>query len=101
MLALIYIFCGSVAARLAYKNDQDIANLSKVGSSAALRLWLTSTVINMLLVVLLGFVSLGVTLLSGAFYLCLFAPFHALGSALFGWLGGWLFGQYLHRIGVK
>jgi len=101
ILILIYLYCGSVAARIAYPSEQDASNLPRIGRSSALRLWLTSTVINTLLMIILGFASLGITLLSGVFYLCLFVPFHVLGSALSGWVGGWLYQQYIHRIGVK
>ena len=97
LLVLIYLLCGALAAKIAYQDALDVNKLPPIGRSAALRLWLTSTVLNTLIAVIFGIVSLGVTLLSGAVYLCLFAPFHALGSALVGWLGGWLYQQYVLR----
>ena len=98
LLALFYLLCGGLAAKIAYQDARDAAKLPTAGRSAGLRLWRTSTVINTLIAVILGFVSLGATLLGGAVYLCLFAPFHAIGSALIGWFGGWLYQQYLRRI---
>ena len=98
LLALIYGLCGIFAARFARQEGQELGRLPSSGRSAGLRLWLTSTVINILLVISLGIPTLGVTLLSGAVYVCLFTPLHASGSALVGWLGGWLCQQYYIRI---
>jgi len=101
LLVLIYLVCGWVAAVIASQEQVDLSKLPGTGRSAGLRLWLTSTVINTLLaVVILGFLSLGITMLSAAVYLCL-APLHALGSALMGWLGGWLYHQYVKRTGAS
>lgn len=97
LLVLIYLLCGVLAAKIAHQEELEIKMLPGTGRSAGMRLWLTSTVINTSISVLLGFTSLGLTLLGGAFYLCLFAPLHALGSALVGWLGGWLYQQYKIR----
>ena len=97
ILVLIYLYCGAKAARLAYVENQDIDSLAHIGRSAGLRLWLTSTVINTFIAVIMGFASLGFTLLGGAVHLCLFAPFHALASGLLGWLGAKLFQQYYKR----
>jgi hypothetical protein len=97
LLALVYIVCGTLAARIARMDDLPPQSFPRVSSSAALRLMLASTVINTLVSLLLGFLTLGSTLLSGMAYLCLFMPFHALGSFLAGWLGGWLYQQILHR----
>ena len=97
LLVLIYLLCGGLAARFAYQDLQETGNLPRAGRSAGVRLWLTSTVINTLVVILLGFASLGISILGGAAYLCLFAPLHALGSALAGWMGGWLYQQYILR----
>ncbi len=101
LVVLIYLLCGALAVKIAHQEGQEMKVLSSIGRSAAVRLWLTSTVINTLISVLLGFTSLGLTLLSGAFYLCLFAPLHALGSALVGWLGGWLYQQYVLRTNIS
>ncbi len=98
LVALLYFTCGMLAAKLAKREGQEAGSLPRVGRSATLRLWLISTVLNTLVSVLLGFASLGVTMLGGALYLCLFAPLHALGSALVGWLGGWVYQQYAWRI---
>ncbi|GEM_PF-1804375 len=98
LLFLAYLFCGWLAAAMAIGDGQDWQRLPRVGCSAAVRLWLTSTIINTILsVAIVGILSLGSTLLSAAVYLCL-APLHALGSALAGWLGGWLYQQYAKRI---
>lgn len=101
LLVLIYLACGWVAAVIASQEQVDLSKLPGTGRSAGLRLWLTSTVINTLLaVVIMGILSLGTTMLSAAVYLCL-APLHALGSALMGWLGGWLYYQYVKRTGAS
>ena len=97
LLALIYLLCGAVAAKFAYQEDQYLGKESITGRSAGFRLWLTSTVVNTFLAVILGFTTLGITLLGSGVYLCLFAPLNALASALIGWLGGWLYQQYVQR----
>jgi len=101
LLGLFYLLCGALAARFARQDELDPGKLPATGRSAGLRLWLTSTVINTLLAIILGFTSLGLSLLSGAVYLCLFAPLHALGSALIGWLGAWVYQQYITRISAS
>ena len=101
LLGLIYVLCGGLAARFAHQDELDPGKLPAIGRSAGLRLWLTSTVINTLLALILGFASLGVSLLGGAVYLCLFAPLHALVSAMTGWLGGWVYQQYIKRTSVS
>lgn len=97
LLTLIYLLCGGLAAKFAQLDGIEVAKLSSTGRSAGIRLWLTSTIINTLISLVLGFASLGLTVLAGAVYLCLFAPFHALGSALLGWFGGWLYQQVTQR----
>lgn len=97
LLVVIYILCGSIAAQIAHREGKDLGSLPREGRSAALRLWLISTLINTLLSVILGFASLGATILSGTIYLCLLGPFHALGSAIAGWFGGWLYKGYTDR----
>jgi hypothetical protein len=87
IVIIIYLYCGAQAAKFAHLDGQDLEALPRIGRSAGLRLWLTSTVINTLLAIILGFASFGFSLLGGAAYLCLFAPLHAIGSALVGWLG--------------
>ena len=101
LMGLIYLLCGALAAWLAHLDGQELGKLPAAGRSAGLRLWLTSTVINTLLALILGFASLGITLLGGAVYLCLFAPLHALGSALVGWVGAWIYQQYLQRTSLS
>jgi hypothetical protein len=101
LLVLIYLLCGALAAKFACQDEQELSKLPGVGRSAGVRLWLTSTLINTLLAVIVGLTSLGITLLGGAVYLCLFAPLHALGSALIGWIGGWIYQQYIKRTGAS
>jgi len=97
VLVLIYLLCGALAAHFAYQDQTEIERLPKTGRSAGLRLWLTSTVINTLISLVLGVVTLGGTLLSGAAYLCLFGPLHALGSFVVGGWGAWLYQRFLRR----
>jgi hypothetical protein len=97
LLGLIYLSCGALAARIARMDGLVLEGSPRCGSSAALRLMLASTVINTLVSMLLGFFSLGATMLGGMAYLCVFMPFHALGSIAAGWLGGWMYLQYVHR----
>lgn len=97
LLALIYMICGAVAVKIATSEGVETDRITQVGRSAGWRLWLVSTITNTLIATLLGFVSLGGTLASGVVYLCLFAPFHAVGSVLASSLGGWLYQQYVRR----
>jgi len=98
LLAIIYLAIGMVSAKIAYQEGENIQNLPKVGRSAGLRLWLISTILNTIISIALGFASLGGTMVSGIFYLCLFAPFHAIGSMLVGGLGGWLYKNFVSRL---
>ncbi|MEI7850039.1 MAG: hypothetical protein WCK35_29875, partial [Chloroflexota bacterium] len=97
---IIYLLCGVKAARITLQEEPEATNLARVGRSAGLRLWLTSTVLNILLAVVMGFASLGLSIIGGTVYLC-FTPLHALGSALLGWLGGWLYEQYVRRVNAN
>lgn len=96
LLILIYLLCSGSAARLACLEGTPQESLTRIGQTATIRLWLVSTVINTLLAFVLGLTSLGVTIISGMFYLCL-APIHLAGSALIGWLGGWAYQKLYQR----
>lgn len=96
LLMLIYLLCGGVAARLACLEGATQDRLPRMGQTATIRLWLVSTVINTSLAFVLGLTSLGITIISGLFYLCL-APIHLAGSALIGWLGGWIYQKLYQR----
>lgn len=98
LLMLIYFLCGSLAARLECVEGAQSKDLPRIGQNAAVRLWLISTVINTLLAFVLGLTSLGITIVSSAFYLCL-APIHLAGSALIGRLGGWIYQKLYQRTG--
>ena len=98
LLLVIYLLCGGLAAKFAYQEKFELTLLSKFGRNAGLRLWLSSTVFNTLLAIILGVTSLGLTLLGSAVYLCLFAPLNALAGVLIGWLGGWLYQEYIRRV---
>lgn len=97
----IFAWCGGVAAKFASREGGSGKNLSLAGRSAGLRLWLTSTIINTVVALLLGFPSFGATVISGAVFLCLLAPFYAVSGAVAGWLGGWLYQQYLQRTDIS
>lgn len=97
ILILFYLLCGALAAKFSFQDQQEGSNLTRAGSSAGVRLWLISTVANSLVAVILGFASIGITLLSGTAYLCLCAPLHAIGSAVVGGLGGWIYQQWHQR----
>lgn len=90
VLAVIYVLCGASAARIALARGRQDLSLPRTGGLAALRLWLISTAVNSLIAILLGFTTVGLTLLSGAFYLCLSAPLQIVGSVALGILGGWI-----------
>jgi hypothetical protein len=97
LVFLIYLLCGMLAAKIARQEGQDDSKLPSNGHSAALRLWLSSTVINLLISLLLGFTTLGISFIGGLIYLCLLGPLHALGSAITGWLGAWVYQQLANR----
>jgi len=99
LLVLAYLVCGSIAARMACVEGAQPDTFPRTGLNAAVRLWLVSTVINTLLAFILGLTSLGITIVSSAFYLCL-APIHLAGSALTGRLGGWIYQKLYQRTGT-
>ncbi len=96
LLMLIYLLCGCIAARLACLEGAQQDSFPRTGQTATIRLWLVSTMINTFLAFVLGLTTLGITIISGMFYLCL-APIHLAGSALIGWLGGWLYQRLYQR----
>jgi len=98
LLIVFYLLCGALAAKIALQSGQDRNQLPRHGRSAGLKLWLISTVINILINIFLTPVSLGASIVSGVAYLCLFALLHALSSAIAGWAGGWCYKQYINRI---
>lgn len=96
LVIAIYLLCGMLAANIARQEGQEYHELPKNGKNAAFRLWIVSTAINLLISLLLGFTTFGIGFLGGLLYLCLLGPFHALGSAVIGWIGAWLY-QQLHK----
>ena len=97
LVILVYLVCGITAGRMATRDDPTADKLFRVGGMAAFRLWLTSTVINVLISVLLGFVTVGATVVATTAYLCLSAPLHAMASWVIGGTGGWLHQEIRER----
>jgi hypothetical protein len=88
VLALMYAGCGALGARYAGNDGHESSEFPFVGATAGLSLWLTSTVVNTIISLIVGTATLGSTLLLGLPYLCLCAPAQLVGGGLIGALGG-------------
>lgn len=95
LLFVFYLGCGALAGKFS-SGEFSSPNLS-VGAKAGAFLWLTSTLVNTVISLILGTASLGMTLLLGIPYLCLCAPFHAIFGALVGSLGCWVYIAFRRR----
>jgi hypothetical protein len=91
ILALMYTACGALAAKFAGDDGQNESEFLFIGATSGLLLWLTSTVVNVVISLIVGTASLGTTLLLGVPYLCLCAPAQLIGGGLLGTLGGLLY----------
>jgi len=96
ILAILYAASGALAGFLATKQGKTATGFPLTGALAGLSLWLTSTVVNTIIGLIIGTASLGFTLLLGIPYLCLCAPFQLIGGGLMGALGGFIYGLF-HR----
>lgn len=96
LLGLVYLSCGILAARL----DADAeSNRSAVtaGAMGGAVLWVISFLTNLVLTLLLGAPSLGISLLVGIPYLCLCSPVELLLGAILGSFGGLIYGLFRSR----
>lgn len=91
ILALIYAGCGALAAKYELGDGGYASSALYTGAKAGLTLWLTSTIVNTLISLLIGAASLGTTLILGVPYLCLCAPLLLLGGGIMGALGGFIY----------
>lgn len=96
LLLVIYLACGFLAARFSIAEGQSETQARKSGFSAGIKLWATSTIINTLVSVFAGTLSLGLTLVLGIPYLLLCGPVLLALGGLAGWLGA-LINVSIHR----
>ncbi|MBN1874683.1 MAG: hypothetical protein JXA33_10670 [Anaerolineae bacterium] len=94
LLIILYIACGALSGKFSADDGRPSSEYLRSGALAGLTLWLLSTVTNTLLSLIVGTLSLGITLVMGVPYLCLCAPVQLIGGGLFGGLGGLLFGRF-------
>ena len=87
ILFLLYAGCGILTAKFSTDDEFSSPNYFLVGGTAGAILWLFSTIINTLIGVALGTLSLGTTLLLGLPYLCLCTPAFLLMGAITGGVG--------------
>jgi hypothetical protein len=97
VLAILYGACGALAGKLAADQEGSTPNFLVIGATAGVILWLTSTVVNTIISLIIGAASLGTTLLLGIPYLCLCAPFQFIGGGLMGGLGGFIYSLFYKR----
>lgn len=96
LLGLVYLGCGILAARLdatAGTNRTSVA----AGATGGAALWVISFLTNLLLTLLLGAPSLGISLLVGIPYLCLCSPVEFLLGGILGSFGGLIYGLFSSR----
>jgi len=91
ILALIYAGCGALASKFEMEEGGSVSGVLYTGAKAGLTLWLTSTIVNIFISLIIGAASFGTTLLLGVPYLCLCAPLQLLGGGIMGALGGLIY----------
>ncbi len=84
---LIYGACGALAGKLGSDDSDSPVNPMISGAMAGAGLWTISTVVNTLVSLVLGTLSVGVTLLLGVPYICICAPVLLVFGSLTGLLG--------------
>jgi len=97
VMFVLYLGSGALCSHLAIQQGRMMSELPALGAATGAGLWLASTLVNMVIGLLLGTVSLGVTFLLGIPYLCLCAPFNLIGGALLGALGAWLYSLFIRQ----
>ena len=91
ILALIYAGCGALASKFEIEEGSSVSGALYTGAKAGLTLWLTSTIVNTIISLIIGAATLGATLILGVPYLCLCAPLQLLGGGIMGALGGFIY----------
>jgi hypothetical protein len=99
ILAIIYTGCGALAAKHELGSGGYASSALYTGAKAGLTLWLTSTIVNTLISLLIGAASFGTTLLLGVPYLCLCAPLQLFGGGTMGALGGFIYDKVSGKSG--
>ena len=84
---LIYGACGALAGKFGQDDVDAPSNPMILGALAGAGLWTISTLVNTLISLILGTLSVGVTLLLGIPYLCICAPVFLILGSLTGLLG--------------
>lgn len=98
LLGLVYLGCGVLSAYLSAEAGESPASIV-AGAMGGAALWIISFVVNIVLTLLLGAPSLGLSLLVGVPYLCLCSPVELLLGALLGTFGGFVYGLFDGRSG--
>lgn len=94
ILVILYAACGAVAVKLADLKGSGSARGFVTGASAGLLLWVVSTLVNTIIGLIMGTLSMGGTLLLGIPYLCLCAPLQLLGGSVTAGLGGMVYRMF-------
>lgn len=97
IMLLIYLGSGVLCSFFALRQGRSRSQLPALGALTGAGLWLMSTIVNTILGLLLGTLSLGTTIVLGLPYLCLCAPVNLIGGALAGALGAWLYTLFASR----
>lgn len=93
LLGLVYLGCGALSARFSAGSGESLAPIA-AGAAGGAALWVISFVANIVLTLLLGAPSLGLSLLIGVPYLCICSPVELLLGALLGTFGGFIYGLF-------
>jgi hypothetical protein len=97
VMFVFFLGSGALSAYFAVKQGRTMQELPPMGAVTGAGLWLVSTVINVVIGLFLGTVSLGTTLLLGLPYLCICAPFNLVGGAILGAAGAWLYSLFVRQ----
>lgn len=97
IMILMYAGCGAVAFKLSTDGDVSSGNPMVAGALAGACLWLISTVVNSLISLILGTVTVGMTLILGVPYILCCAPGFLLLGGCLGALGAMGYSAFFHK----
>jgi hypothetical protein len=97
IMILLYLGSGVLCSVFALRQGRSRSQLPMLGALTGAGLWFASTLVNTLLGLLMGTLSLGTTILLGLPYLCLCAPFNLILGGAAGAVGALLYSRLFGR----
>ena len=93
LLIIVYLACGALAAKL-NADENGAQSPTAAGAMSGLILAGAALIVNLVLTLILGAVTVGIGLLASIPSLCLCGPVQVVGGALLAAIGGFLYGMF-------